>query len=193
MTEWIQTYGLWAVLLGAVLEGEAVLIVAGYAVAGGLLPAEATLVTAVLGATLGDHAFYLVGRTWGTALVHRVPRLRRLRAHAILHARRWGRPAAFVLRFAYGLRSVLPLGLGAARFRPRLFTPYNVLGALAFSVVYLGLGFLFGEAAHAILAQARGQVPVSLLMISVVAAFWFAVRALRLRQRWRCDGREVSS
>lgn len=181
MAEWIQAYGLWAVLIGAVLEGEAVLIVAGYAVAQGLLPAGPTLLAAVLGATLGDHAFYLVGRTWGTALVRRSARLRRLRAHAVLQVRRWGRSAAFTLRFTYGLRAVLPLSLGAVRFPPGLFSPYNVLGALAFAVVYLTLGYLFGEAAQAVFTHVRGHLPIPLLILAVAAVIWLADRVLRAR------------
>jgi membrane protein DedA with SNARE-associated domain len=178
VAEWIHAYGFWAVFLGAVLEGEMVLIVAGYAVSQGLLPPAPTLAVAALGATLGDHGFFMVGRTWGTSLLRRSPRLRRLRAHAALLVRRWGRAAAFVLRFTYGLRGVLPLGLGAARFPPRLFIPFNVLGALTFACVYLSLGYFFGEAAEAVFARARGHAGTAALVFAVAALLWL-IRRLR--------------
>ncbi|HEU4452116.1 MAG TPA: VTT domain-containing protein, partial [Longimicrobium sp.] len=173
MTELIHAYGVWAVLVGGVLEGEAVFLVAGYAASQGLLPAGPTLLAAVLGATLGDHGFYLVGRVWGPGVVRRSPRLRRLRAHGVLLVRRWGRGAAFGMRFAYGLRGVLPLSLGAARFPPALFVPFNLLGALAFACAYLGLGYVFGEAAEELFDTMRGHAPrIALSVVLLGAAAW---------------------
>ncbi len=87
--------------------------------------------------------------------------------------RRWGRGAAFGLRFAYGLRSVLPLTLGAARFPPALFIPANVAGAVAFAGVYLSLGYFFGEAAERMFAHVRGSAPrVAAGITTVGMAAW---------------------
>ena len=55
--EWIRQYGLFAVFVGGVFEGEAVFIAAGYAVSQGYLPLAPTLFLAVLGGTPGDHAW----------------------------------------------------------------------------------------------------------------------------------------
>lgn len=173
MAEWISAYGVWAVFAGGILEGEAVFIAAGYAVSQGYVAAGPALLAAVLGATLGDHGWYLAGRFWGTPLLRRLPGFRRLRGRAVLWARRWGRGAAFGLRFAYGLRSVLPLSLGAARFPPALFVPLNALGAAAFALVYLSLGYFFGEAAERLFVRVRGFAPqVVVAMVLVGLAVW---------------------
>jgi membrane protein DedA with SNARE-associated domain len=175
LAELIRAYGVWAVLVGGVLEGEAVFLAAGYAVSQGLLPSGPTLLAAVLGATLGDHAFYLAGRVWGPGLVRRSSRLRRLRAHGVLLVRRWGRGAAFGMRFAYGFRGVLSLSLGAARFPPALFVPFNLLGALVFACAYLGVGYFFGEAAEELFDTMRGYTPrVVLSVLLMGAAAWLA-------------------
>ncbi len=178
--EWIAAYGLWAVLLGGVLEGEAVFIAAGYAISQGYLSPVPTLLLATVGGSMGDHAFYVIGRGYGTRLVRSVPALRPLRAHAVLLLRRWGRAAAFATRFAYGLRTVLPMTMGAARYRAALFVPFNLLGAVTFAGVYLLLGYLFGEAAREVLGQMFGQEHWIVLGILSAGLLIWAVREWRL-------------
>lgn len=176
----MEAWGPWVVLFGAVVEGETVLVAAGYAVSQGHLPLLPTFALAVLGATLGDHLFYLLGRSWGPQLFRRVSALRRLRARATLALRRWGRATAFASRFAYGLRIVLSVSMGAARFPIRLFLPFNLLGATAFSALYLSLGYFFGEAVEELLGRTRGwQTPV-LVGIAAAGALIWIIREWRL-------------
>lgn len=157
MDEWIRQYGLFAVFVGGIFEGEAILLAAGYAVSQGYLPPVPTLVLAVLGGTLGDHAWYFLGRRWGVRLLRALPAFAVLRVRTRRFFRRWGRATAFVTRFAYGLRSVLPLTLGTTRFPLRIFVPFNVLGAVVFASVYLSLGYFFGEVAGEVLARVMGR------------------------------------
>lgn len=174
--DWIQAYGAWAVLLGGMLEGEAVFIAAGYAVSQGYLQPIPTFALAVLGASLGDQLFFAVGRLFGPRIIRAVPLLRRLRAHAVLQLRRWGRGAAFLTRFAYGLRIVLPITMGAARFPVRFFVPFNFLGALTFASLYLTLGYFFGEVMETVLAHMRGRELWILLGILAAGALAWVVR-----------------
>ncbi len=60
---YIQTYGYWAVLLGSILEGETILILAGYSIHRGYLDFLPTLLLAVAGGWLGD-LFYLSLLLW---------------------------------------------------------------------------------------------------------------------------------
>jgi membrane protein DedA with SNARE-associated domain len=176
MAEWVGAFGVWALLLGGIVEGEAVFIAAGYAVSQGYLSGGTALLVGALGATVGDHGWYLMGRLWGQRLIRRVPALRRVRGRVVLWLRRWGRGAAFGLRFAYGLRSVLPLSLGAARFPLALFTPLNVAGAFAFASVYLSLGYFFGEAAERTFLRVSGGAPRVVGTIVVVGLIVWALR-----------------
>lgn len=159
MDEWIRQYGLFAVFVGGIFEGEAVFIAAGYAVSQGYLPLVPTVLLAVVGGTLGDHAWYFLGRRWGVRLLRAVPSFRMLRVRAGRLSRRWGRGTALVARFAYGLRIVLPLLLGTTRFPLRVFFPFNVLGAVLFACTYLSVGYFFGELAEEVLARVKGYEP----------------------------------
>ncbi|MBD0321472.1 MAG: VTT domain-containing protein [Gemmatimonadetes bacterium] len=189
MAEWIRVFGVWAVLAGGIVEGEAVFIAAGYAVSQGYLSGGAALVAGALGATLGDHGWYLAGRIWGERLIRRVPALQRLRGRVAAWLERWGRGAAFGLRFAYGMRSVLPLSLGAARFPPALFVPANLLGAVVFAATYLSLGYFFGEAAERVFQRVAASAPrVAGAIVVVGMIAWGAREWWLFHDRKQQDG-----
>ncbi|HEX2189796.1 MAG TPA: DedA family protein [Longimicrobiaceae bacterium] len=152
---WIEKYGLLAVFVGGILEGETTFVVAGFAASRGYLDPFAAYLVAVAGAMTGDCGYFLLGRYHGQRLVRAFPSLRKLRARAVLLLRRWGRTTAFLARFAYGLRVVLPLSMGAARMRPGLFIAFDLLGSLCFAALYLGLGYLFGETVEEMLLLVR--------------------------------------
>jgi membrane protein DedA with SNARE-associated domain len=151
----IETYGYLAVFIGAVLEGETVLILAGYSVSRGYLEFLPVLLLAAAGGIVGDLTYFMLGRRYGPRIIRRFPVLRRVRSRAILVLRRWGRFSAFVTRFAYGLRIALPMTMGAAKMRLLLFLVFNTLGAFSFALLYLTLGYLFGEAMQEILGRVR--------------------------------------
>lgn len=186
---WIETYGYWAIFLGAILEGETALLAAGYALSQGLFdPVLVYLVGAGAGTT-GDSAWYLVGRMHGAAAIRRFPRLRPLRARAVLLLRRWERGAAFVARFAWGLRVVLPLTIGAARVRPVVFFPFNAAASLVFSALWLALGWLFGAA---IGDWVRGIHPFRVIAVLVaVGTLVYLVHEWRLLRSGPDEGEDV--
>lgn len=177
---WIEQYGYLAVVVGGMLEGETAFVTAGYALSRGYLDPATTWLCAVAGGSLGDVTYYLLGRRFGPRLIRAFPALRRLRARATLLLRRWGRAAAFVARFAYGLRTVLPLSIGAARFAFPLFLGFNLLGSVVFASLYLGVGYLFGEAVQRMLARVEGYEGWSVLGLLLAGACIWALREWKL-------------
>lgn len=152
---WIEKYGYLAVLLGALLEGETAFVLAGYAASRGYLDLLPTYLMAVLGGMIADSTYYLIGRLNGRRMIRHFPSLRKPRARAVLLLRRWGRATAFLARFAYGLRIVLSLSMGAAHMRYRTFLTFNLLGSLCFAAIYLALGYLFGETVEELIRKVR--------------------------------------
>jgi membrane protein DedA with SNARE-associated domain len=177
---WIESYGYWAVFFGGMLEGETVLILAGYSISRGYLDPLPTLLLAAAGGATGDFIYYSIGRRYGPTLIRRFPPLRRLRARAVLFVRRWGRQTAFLTRFIYGMRIILPMSMGSARFRPSVFIPYNVMGALSFAALYLTLGFLFGQTVQEMLGRVRPYERWILLALVLLGAIIWGIREWRL-------------
>lgn len=180
MEGWIERYGYLAVFLGGILEGETTFLLAGYAVSQGYLGALPTYMVAVAGGCTGDSAYYWVGRLNGPALIRRFPSLRRLRARAVLLLRRRGRATAFLTRFFYGLRIILPMSMGAARLRYPVFLAYEFLGSLTFAALYLTLGYLFGETLQEALGRIRPYEKVIVAGLLVLGAAVWAAREWKL-------------
>lgn len=96
-----------------------------------------------LGATAGDHLGYVVGRRGGT-------RLRHSRVVARVGVDRWDRAARFVQRFGFWamlasrllpiIRTVMPVAAGSAGLRYRSFVLASILGAVAWSALWVGAG-----------------------------------------------------
>jgi membrane protein DedA with SNARE-associated domain len=73
----IADYGYWAVFIGCFLEGETVLLLAGFAAHRGMLQFEQVAAVAFVASTLGDQMFFWLGRRHGDALFLRFPSLGR--------------------------------------------------------------------------------------------------------------------
>lgn len=135
-------------LLGWLVPGQAVIILAGAAAAAGYLDLRVLLVISIPAGILGDALGYLIGRRYGRAFLETYgPRLRigarHLERSDALFAK-YGALALVVARFSFLTRAVGPILAGMSRMRPSLFWPINVLGAIAWSVSYGLLGYFFG-------------------------------------------------
>jgi membrane protein DedA with SNARE-associated domain len=177
---WIESYGYLAVFVGSILEGETVLVLAGYSMSRGYLDPVPTFLLAVAGGTVGDSLYYWLGRRFGSRLMRSLAVPRPFRARAKMVLRRWGRQAAFTTRFAYGLRVALPLLIGTTRMPIFLFHAFNLAAAVIFAVLYLGLGFLFGEAVQEVLGRVRPYESRILLGIACLGAIFWIVREYRI-------------
>lgn len=167
-------YGYSAVFLGTFLEGETVLIMAGFLAHQGYLKFDFILLAAFCGTLLGDQFYYYVGRTHGAAFLER-----RGLGGAVQKVRRWldRRGVLLVLgfRFLYGLRTAAPLVIGASRFPFGRYLALNAIGAAVWCVVIGGMGYLFGQALEVLIADLKRYEHLALLVLALagaVAAVW---------------------
>jgi membrane protein DedA with SNARE-associated domain len=177
---WIQQYGYLALFLGTMVEGEAVLVLAGYSVAQGYLAPLRVFLLALAACITADSGYFWLGRTLGIGPIRSRPRLRPLRIRATAFVRRRGRSAAFLTRFAYGLRLVIPILLGAIRMRPSVFHRGQALGALCFTSLYLSVGFLFGRSIEAVIDRAPPWETLLVVGIPALGLVAWAVREWRI-------------
>lgn len=182
--EFIKHYGYLAVLLGTLLEGETVLLAAGFACHQGLLDWRLVVVLAVLGATLGDQSAFLLGRWRGTPLLRHFPSLGRTlpRIEALLE--RYHAPVILFVRFMYGMRIAGPLLLGMSRVPAARFAPLNLIGAVLWVAVVASIGYSFGVTMTALLSDVKAVEEILLIsLLGLGGAFWVVriVRAKRAR------------
>jgi membrane protein DedA with SNARE-associated domain len=172
----VQSYGYAALFLGALLEGETVLILAGLMAHLGLMKLPLVILVALLGSVLGDQFYFFLGRRKGAALLDRHPLWRRRaeKVQRIMHRYRNGIMLGF--RFVYGMRIVTPLLLGMDRtIRVRRFILLNLIGAALWSTIIAVGGYFFGRVLKIFLKDIR-QYELALLL--VVLLIGFAIRLL---------------
>lgn len=140
----IAQYGLITVFAGSLLEGETVLLLAGYAAHRGYLDFAAVVCVAILGAVLGDQGWFVLGRRQGNRLIARRPWLAGKVQRALRLIEHHSVKILLAMRFVWGLRIALPLAVGMSRVPWRNFLFLNLLSALIWAPLVAGVGYLFG-------------------------------------------------
>jgi membrane protein DedA with SNARE-associated domain len=130
-----------SVLIGLIVPGDTIVIVAGTAVASPV-EAIALIVVVILGALAGESIGFWLGRWLG-------PRIRfsRLGAkvgednwtRAELYLRRRGGPAIFLSRFLPVLHSLVPLTVGMSGFAYRRFLAWTAPACALWSILYVSV------------------------------------------------------
>lgn len=155
ISEWIAEYGYLIVFVGTLLEGETVLLAAGFAIHQGMLDWSLTWMIAVTGATLGDQGYFVLGRWKGAELIQRFPSLkaRVIKVQGIME--RHHTLFILALRFLYGLRAAGPIILGAGKLPMLRFSVLNLIGAVIWASLGLGTGYVFGLTLESLLTHIK--------------------------------------
>jgi membrane protein DedA with SNARE-associated domain len=180
----IADYGYWAVFVGCMLEGETVLLLAGFAAHRGMLQVEYVAVLAFLASTLGDQTFYWIGRRYGDALFTRFPRLGQQVPHVQRLLDRHHTSLILGIRFIYGLRMAGPVAMGALKVPALRFAWLNAVGAAIWAVLITTLGYQFGNALELFFRDLR------LIEEGVLASILLLGMAHALLSLWRWHKRQ---
>ena len=181
ISQLLSQYGYLAVFLGSLLEGETIVVLAGFAAHQGHLSLPVTLLCAFAGGTLGDQAAFVVGYFWGPSILDRIPGARQRvgRLQELLH--RFDGLLIIGVRFMYGLRLVGPIAMGASGVKPIRFAAYNLVGAAIWACLIGGLGYAFGHAMEAVMGNLQEYEEIALGGIVAVAVLFAVVRWVRRR------------
>jgi membrane protein DedA with SNARE-associated domain len=177
----IGAHGYWVLALGCLLEGETLLVIAGYAAHRGYLDPFAVIVVASVAGFAGDQICFWLGRRHGPAVLARFPSLaaKAGRVHALLE--RYQAPAVIGVRFAYGLRIAGPLLIGTSPMPALRFALLNALGAVLWACLIAGIGWVFGHAAEVALGNIRQVEGWILLGLAAAGALAWWIRKSRTR------------
>lgn len=159
-------YGYLAILIGTFLEGETILVLAGFAAHRGYLELSGVIGAAFVGTLFGDQLFFFLGQRHSSWLLRKKPRwaTRIGQVQGLINNYRLLIITGF--RFLYGFRTITPFALGMSRVPARLFIPLNIAGALLWAVVFGAGGYLFGQALEAVLGNLRRYELLILLSLA---------------------------
>lgn len=178
----IDTYGYWAVLVGAFLEGETILALAGLAAFRGYLDFYTVVVIAMIAGFAGDQFYFFLGRYNGAKILARFPNMEE-RAHkfdALLA--RWHAPLIVCIRFMYGFRILGPIMLGMGRVPAWKFVVFNFIGAAIWAPLIAGIGYLFGSALEAVLHDLKRVELWAFAALLLIGLSVFLVHRFRSRR-----------
>jgi membrane protein DedA with SNARE-associated domain len=100
-----------------------------------------------IGGWVATMLLYVLGRWKWEFIRRRFPRWRATGTVALRVVRNNPLKASFFVRFAFGLRIVLPMACGAAQVSPYVFFPMSLVGSALWTSLFAGIGYAAGEAA----------------------------------------------
>ena len=176
--------GYLAVLTGTLLEGEAVLFLAGLAAQHGYLSFPIVAAVGAVGGFVADQCLFFIGRRFGNRVLMRFPSVaaRAPRIQALV--RRWDVLAVVLIRFLYGLRIAGPIVIGSCGIVVWRLVLFNFIGAVIWAFLVAGVGYFAGQAVQ----QWFGRVhytQVLVLMAAVLAVMLVSIVIAWRRRRLR--------
>lgn len=181
----VERYGLIAVFLGCVAEGESAAVLAGFLAHQHVFDAWQAFAAVFLGAFVGDTCFFLAGRRFSAWPF--VTRLRRRpgfdRAFRLVREH----PASFVVlnRYAYGFRLVGGVAAGLSDIRPARFMMLNAVSSAMWTTLFCTIGYIFGLGAEQMVGTALHKHERLLIALAIGVAIavltWALARHLSRR------------
>lgn len=178
----IIAYGYPVVAVGTFLEGETILVMAGFAAHLGYLQLPWVITAAFVGSLLGDQFAFFLGRHYGMDYLKKKPSWESRLERVNRMTEDYRTAVILGFRFLYGLRNVIPFALGMSPISVPRFVLYNSLGALIWAVVVGTAGYLFGHAVEAVLGDLRNLEVVVVAVIAAVGGIIWSVHYARSRQ-----------
>ena len=174
----VEAHGYWVLTVGCLLEGETILVLAGFAAHQGYLNPLAVIAVAALAGFVGDQFYFWLGRRHGHAVMARWPSVvaHNDRLQALV-----GRYHAAVIvgvRFAYGLRIAGPILIGMSPVSSYRFALLNAMGAMLWACLIGGIGWVFGHAAESLMGEVRSaEVWLVLALAGIGFVIWWIRRS----------------
>jgi membrane protein DedA with SNARE-associated domain len=175
----LEQFGYFAVFLGTFLEGEAILVTAGFFASRGYLDVYGVGVVAFFGAFCGHVFWFWLGRAHGVRLLDRFPRMNRHVGKSVRVFERYGPAAIVITQWIYGLRITCAVIIGMSRITVLKFLIYEAVSCAAWALAITALGYYFGRAIESVLGRVEHMERYGLLVIVAIAVgFW-------LYHRWK--------
>src|SRR5215813_15120141 len=153
---WISQYGYPAIfcllvlgIVGLPVPDETLMTFTGYLIYKGHLHPAWAFTAAFSGSVCGITLSYILGRTFGLALIHRYGRYVRIREEHVEKAHAWFRHAGhWSLTFGYyipGVRHFTAYAAGMSDLEAPVFCLFAYMGAALWSASFIALGYFLGE------------------------------------------------
>jgi len=178
----ITLYGYPALLVGCLLEGGTVVVVAGALAHNGYLRLEWVIGITFCCAFGADQFFFQVGKRKGSSFLDKRPRWQPRVEWVRRFLVSYQVVAILGFRFIYGMRTITPIVIGASGFPTRRFLPLNLCGTLLWAATISAIGYFFGHLMETILTSVKHyRIAIALLIVAAALLIWLSIRLWRRR------------
>ncbi len=170
----LKEYGYIILFFWSIMEGETGLVMAGVLSHTGDMNLWLSIVVAALGGFVGDQIYFYIGRLNKDWLHKEFKTHRRKFAKVRILLRKYGAGIIFMQRFLYGMRTIIPMAIGASGYDPKKFAIINLASAFIWASVTIIPSYIFGEEILAILKWAKHHwyLAGGILIISL-SVLWY--------------------
>lgn len=176
----VVQFGYPALFLGAILEGEAILIIAGFFARLGLLNLPWVIAVALVGTIISDTFFFYLGRRHGREFLEKRPKWQAkfIKVQRLLeYHQNW---LLFGFRFLYQMRAMIPFLIGTTRVSTKKFLLFNLAGAISWSFIFAYGGYFFGQAFAGWITDIKNhELEVLIVVALVIVIIWVVSRLLK--------------
>ncbi len=168
---------------GTVLEGETVLISAGFAAQQGYLSLPVVVLAAWLGAISGDHFFFVLGRYRGRSIVEARSSKPGPLGKVLALLERYRSAVIISFRFCYGFRMVAPFAIGAAGVSSGRFVTLDTLSGVIWAALFGCAGYFFGATLDVFVRDFYGRLAAAAAILALVALPTIVIAMIRKRSK----------
>ena len=178
----IEVYGYFALLIGTFVEGETILLLAGFMAWQGVLEMPLVITFATAGATAGDQLYFYLGRDRRDWIFARFPKLRLKAEKAYKWVERHPDLIIIASRFVYGFRIATPIVLGTSRVASWRYSIFNLIGAIIWAISVSTAGYFLGDIMERLIGDLHKiQRHLFLAILLIGCCIWLYHR-VRLRR-----------
>ncbi len=178
---YLKKYGYVFLFLGTLLEGELVLLIAGFLAFLGALSLPLVILVGFFGAAVGDNIWFYLGQKGGRGFLYKYGKYFLMHESRIINAEKYfqnhGRKTVFFSRFVFGTRISSAILAGALGMKSKMFILANFFGAAIWAIITALLGYFFGRSFEALAAGLK-RTELALLILVLAAIIILLLRNL---------------
>jgi membrane protein DedA with SNARE-associated domain len=171
--------GYFILLLGSFVEGESVVLTAGFFAYKGYLSLPLIMLIAFIGSVTADQIIFFLGRAYGPGWLAKKPHLKVKADKAFALLIKYNIWFIMGFRFIYGIRTISPFVIGTSGISVKRFAILNIIAGVIWAVISCLLGYMLGywfadEIEYAIKLAIKSQkIIVTVLILAVIGiATW---------------------
>ncbi len=179
ITALIASYGYLIIFLLVMIEGPIVSVITGSLIALGILNFIIAYIVIVTADLAGDSLHYAVGRYGGEKFINKWGHLIGLKPKDIIYLEKHysdkGLSTLLIGKISHGIGGVVLISAGLAKMPFPKFIFYNFVATIVKSLVFLLLGFYFGQAITKInsVFEFIGYTFICLLIATIIIYYSF--------------------